>query len=78
MGLPEKTANGYRIIQGKFIDGDWVQVDGWIVLCDLRSDGEDHYHPYVVWWMRDSDHMTVNGTYCKTYEEALINWEARS
>jgi len=74
--VPAATAAGYPILKAAFISGDWVQVDGWIVLCDISSSGS--YHPYVVWWMKDSDYTTHNGTYCMTLEEALVNWEARS
>ena len=72
---PVVTAAGHKILKAAPIQGDWVQADGWVVLCSLPH---NPIHPYVVWWMRDNDLTTHNGSYCKTLDEALINWEARS
>jgi hypothetical protein len=72
---PTHNIDGREVVRARFIKGEGGYVDGWIVVCSLL---DNPHHPWVTWWLRDSDRVTMQGHYCKTFEEAMADFEKRT
>ena len=71
---PTRNADGREVLQAKFVSGGKGGEDGWIVVCALP---DNPHHPWVTWWLRHRDLITVQGHYFKTLAEAQQDFDAR-
>lgn len=50
-------------------------VKGSIIVADISA--ENPYDPFAVWWMRDEDGMTAEGSYRKNLGDAMDEYTRR-